>query len=297
MSHSGQPAYGRPFNTFSGGPPGGYGGGYTGSSNPNQYYQQGQSDAPYPPSNGPQPFYFIPPSQHGQGNQQTIQPKPENVSSEDLYSAPPRTNTAARPASIAFDPRVSAAPHGAGPQELATSSFDSPITSNYGQPPPQNHAGSPPPQQQQQPQAPYDPYTVATGSPPSSSYGQAPPQTQAQQKPQGAIYTLPSQSQQRIPAQPSDPYSWSAQQQVQTAPPNSTSPVQQHHQQQTGYPPAQLSTSTNATTTGQAQQIGYQSQPGYPPGAAYAGYQAYQPDAPQRWSTAQQGGVREQAPA
>src|ERR1700749_4258796 len=141
MSQPSQSGYGRyqsygnaPIASGGGGSGGGHGG-YAGPPSNQSFYPTGPSDAPYPPSNGPQPFYFIPPSQQGQGGPQSYQPKQDNASHDDLYAAPPQqTNTAARPASMSFDPRPSGAQGGghpgAGPQELGTSSFDSPVVAN-----------------------------------------------------------------------------------------------------------------------------------------------------------------------
>src|ERR1700712_5795950 len=168
MSHPPQPTYGRPAYTYGGAPPAqqpaysaaGYGNQPPQSQDP-RYYSPGPQEQQYPPSNNPQPFYFVPPTQQGQGQPQS---PPQNSSTDDLYAAPPvRTNLAQRPASIAFDPRVTAAaggPPGAIPHELATGSFDSPVDgrTGYGHPPPAQQTPQPSASQHQHPTQPYEGY-------------------------------------------------------------------------------------------------------------------------------------------
>jgi signal transducing adaptor molecule len=229
MSHPPQPTYGRPAFNYGAPPPQqgpqyGAGGGWQGqppdqriyspppTEQQNQYSQQ---------SNGPAPFYFIPPSQ--QQNQAPARtPSNPNVSSDDLYAGPPRTNTnAGRPHSMAFDPRMGNTPGAVGagvPHELATGAFDSPVDNRQsfiGQPsqPPQ---GAPTPLQHHPGSSEYEyagrsesPYT----QPPSQQAFQKPsiqpqqqpsaPYTQPQQQ-SSAHSTLPSQ-QQRLPMHPSAP--------------------------------------------------------------------------------------------
>jgi signal transducing adaptor molecule len=253
MSHPPQPTYGRPAFTYGGPPPQqapqyGAGGGWQGQPPDQRIYspppaeQQGQ----YPQqNNGPAPFYFIPPSQ--QQNQAPARtPSNPNVSSDDLYAGPPRTNTnAGRPHSMAFDPRMGNTPGAVGagiPHELATGSFDSPIDNRQsfmGQPsqPPQ---GAPAPVQHHPGSSEYD-----YAGRPESPYTQPQPQ-QAFQKPV-------------IQQQPSDPYSHPQQP---TA--HSTLPSQQQRlPMHPSAPPPSVPQNTGS--------------PVYPPfGAAY---QAYQPGA------------------
>lgn len=123
------------------------------------------------PQNGPQPFYFVPPGQQQDGQppraQSTTHPAPA-ASTDDLYThpgAPARTNTA-------NDPRRQTIAFGTGqhqvgiPQELATGSFDSPVSSHH------DPGHQPPPQQQgyeaynasAKPSVPSDPYAQDGGS-------------------------------------------------------------------------------------------------------------------------------------
>lgn len=287
MSHPPQPTYGRPAYTY-GAPPaqqapyGGQYGNQPPQSQDQRYYSPGPSEQQqqqYPPSNGPQPFYFVPQSQQGQGQSQTPALN-QNSSTDDLYSGPSaKTNMAVRPASIAFDPRVGGGPSG-GPasggvsHELATSAYDSPVDSRtgYAHPPPSQQ----PPQQPQLHQSTqaYDGYAAPGSQRPVSPPAYTKPVIPQQQKPQSAIYTLPSQQPQRLPSggqQPSDPYNSYSQGAPQVGGPQSpplqasTSPVQVQHQapQQLGYP---------AHSLGQQQQ----QQPSAPPGG-YQSYQAYHP--------------------
>lgn len=216
MSHPPQPTYGRPAYTYGGPPPQSQtpAGGYApqGQQPDQRYYSPGPAEPQYPPQGGPQPFYFIPPSQQGQVPARGRTPSNPNASTDDLYSAPPARTNANDPRrqTIAFDPRT-AAPGGAigghvgGPQELATGSFDSPVDNRH------SYMGAPP--QQGTPQPGYDyaprPFSPETSKPlnaqPSDPYSQAPVDSyQAQGAPTHAIHTLPSQ-QQRIPQQPSAP--------------------------------------------------------------------------------------------
>ncbi|KAE9977422.1 ESCRT-0 subunit protein hse1 [Venturia inaequalis] len=206
MSHPPQPTYGRAAYAYgapqpSQTPSSGYA--PQGQQPDQRYYSPAPAEpqSQYPPQGGPQPFYFIPPSQQGQAPAQGRgrTPSNPNASSDDLYAAPPARTNANDPRrqTIAFDPRPSA-PGGVvgGPQELATGAFDSPIEPRH------NYIGAPPQQATPQPCG-YDyaprPFSPETGKPvntqPSDPYSQQPPQH--------AIHTLPSQ--QRIPQQPSAP--------------------------------------------------------------------------------------------
>lgn len=205
MSHPPQPTYGRPAYAYGAPPPSQIpASGYApqGQQPDQRYYSPAPAEPQYPPQGGPQPFYFIPPSQQGQAPAQPRgrTPSNPNASSDDLYAAPPARTNANDPRrqTIAFDPRPSAPGGGGGPQELATGAFDSPIDPRHG------YLGAPP--QQGTPQ-PSDPYSQ---QPPADNY-----QTGA---PQHAIHTLPSQ--QRIPQQPSAPP-------PSVAPANTGSPVYQ----------------------------------------------------------------------
>lgn len=219
MSHPPQPTYGRPAYAYGAPPPSQTpAGGYApqGQQPDQRFYSSGPAEPQYPPQGGPQPFYFIPPSQQGQApaQGQGRTPSNPNASSDDLYAAPPpRTNANdPRRQTIAFDPRT-AAPGGAagahpgGPQELATGAFDSPIDNRN------SYIGAPLQQATPQPGG-YDyaprPFSPETSKPlsaqPSDPYSQQQQHADGYQvgAPQHAIHTLPSQ-QQRLPQQPSAP--------------------------------------------------------------------------------------------
>jgi signal transducing adaptor molecule len=202
-----QQAYGqRPAYTYGGGAPqqsyappsaagAGYGAPYSQQapppqSDPRYASPPPQSDPQYPPQNGPQPFYFVPPGQGGNAPRPRTSSNPAAAAStDDLYThpgAPARTNTA-------NDPRRQTIAFGTGagqvgiPQELATGSFDSPV------------------EQRHQNEQTYDAYAVQPGkAPPSSSsdsYAMAPDgYTQGQGRPPvpggagpGGLSSLPSQ--------------------------------------------------------------------------------------------------------
>jgi signal transducing adaptor molecule len=203
MSQPPQQSYGRPAYSYGappshqsyGAPPpqqaGGYGGagggGYQPAPDPRFQSPPPQSEPQYPPQNGPQPFYFVPPDQ--QVNQpppraqSTTHPAPAAVSTDDLYTQPARTNV--------NDPRRQTIAFGQGanqigiPQELATGSFDSPVNSVHNPPP----------------QSAYDAYAVQHGkaSAPSDPYGAPLSQnegyTQGSARPPvpGGLASLPSQ--------------------------------------------------------------------------------------------------------
>lgn len=191
MSHPPQPTYGRPAYAYGAPPPSQTpAGGYApqGQQPDQRYYSPAPTEPQYPPQGGPQPFYFIPPSQQGQAPAQGRgrTPSNPNASSDDLYAAPPNRTNANDPRrqTIAFDPRPSApsGAYGEHPvaQELATAAFDSPIDNRH------SYMGAPPQQVTPQP------------------YSQPPPVDNYQAgAPQHAIHTLPSQ--QKIPQQPSAP--------------------------------------------------------------------------------------------
>ncbi|KAF2091612.1 hypothetical protein K490DRAFT_70421 [Saccharata proteae CBS 121410] len=211
MSQPAQPAYGRqPYNYGPGGP--GYAGGYPPqgppAQDPQRFYSPGPSDpsyGAYPPQNGPQPFFMMPPNQGS--------PKPANA---DPYGQPgvQRVPVGGRPQSVAY------------PQELATHAYDSPVDNRQsfaGQPPaaaatqqqappPQAtyDAYAPPPQQQQQPpypsqsqppnrqpsfDSPTSAYSAATGAPgPSDPYTAPAPQQMQPSQPAHAPPGVPSTS-------------------------------------------------------------------------------------------------------
>ena len=197
MSHPPQSAYGRPNYTYNapppqqsyGAPPPQQGGGYG-------YQQPPPSDPRFQsaqqiPQNGPQPFYFVPPDQN-QGPppraSSAVHPAAA-ASTDDLYThpgAPVRTGT--------NDPRRQTIAFGTGanqvgiPQELATGSFDSPVSSHHDQghaPPPQQDGG-------------YQAYAVQPGKAPSDPYAQSDvgggyQQGQGRPPVPGGLASLPSQ--------------------------------------------------------------------------------------------------------
>jgi signal transducing adaptor molecule len=273
MSHPPQPTYGRPAYTYGAPPPSQTpAGGYApqGQQPDQRYYSPGPAEPQYPPQGGPQPFYFIPPSQQGQNPAQGRgrTPSNPNASTDDLYTAPPARTNASDPRrqTIAFDPRT-AAPGGAvgthpgGPQELATGAFDSPIDNRH------SYMGAPAQQGTPGPGG-YDyaprPFSPETGKPlnaqPSDPYSQVPTDNyQSGGASQHAIHTLPSQ--QRIPQQPSAP--------PPSAPTNAGSPVYQAYSGgYQAYQPPGAVPGAGGATTGAATVPGYGRQPVGAAGAA-----------------------------
>ncbi|KAI9712819.1 MAG: ESCRT-0 subunit protein hse1 [Bogoriella megaspora] len=169
-----QSQYGRPSHSFAGYPPAqGYSqqGPPPPQQDPQRYYSPTPQEGNYPPQSGPQPFYFIPPGQQAPGA--PIQaPPPDHLNPTpaiDPYAPQQQqSHINRRPVSTYT-----------GPQELATTSFDSPQDNRNSYPPAQQSTSS-------QPQPPYDPYS--SGPPPQqqqqSSYppsSQPPPAGQASQ--------------------------------------------------------------------------------------------------------------------
>lgn len=234
------------------------------ANEPQRFYTPAQEHQ-YPPQSAPSPFYMIPPGQQGGPPQVNIN-KP---GSADPYAAnkPQRMGSVGRPQSMAYGaPGVG----GGTPQELATSTFDSPIDNRQTFPP--QGVGVP-----SQPDT-YDPH-----HPPQSpsAYTHAPPTQQQPYAPQHAppFDSYPSAPQHQLPSpsapqqQPSDPYSYPPQQQYHSAPQQPSQPPPDVPSAASG-PPAQAGGYPTLHTSSPA-----------PPSAPTTTYQAYQPPAAsaQRW--------------
>ncbi|KAF2139421.1 uncharacterized protein K452DRAFT_320544 [Aplosporella prunicola CBS 121167] len=150
MSQAAQPAYGRqPYGySTSSGP---YTGAYPAQTappppqDPQRFYSPapGEPAYGYPPQSGPQPFYMMPTNQVGS-------PKPGAADPYTQQRIPSTSAAAARPQSIATYP-----------QELATTSYESPVEAT--------HRPSLPQQQQQQQQQPYEAYPAQAAGAPASA--------------------------------------------------------------------------------------------------------------------------------
>ncbi|KAI9717459.1 MAG: ESCRT-0 subunit protein hse1 [Chrysothrix sp. TS-e1954] len=185
MSHQQQQSYGRPP------PQQGYGRPPPGAG----YAPQQDQQPPYPPQNGPSPFYMIPP-----GSQQSHAPPPHpdnqrpTTTSPRPYSTPYQQQQQPPPQQLPNRNSVATFHSGGGPQELATTSYESPTAPNY-PPQPQTlpYHGGPPPsqqqqqqQQQQQDQGPYAPDNAYAPPQPQPAY--APPQAPGSPAPQQGAY-------------------------------------------------------------------------------------------------------------